>query len=112
MNRRHFLAALAAGGTAIAVPELWTPSRTFFLPPKGGWLSSFSLWKRSAELKRDMEAAILQGYTRADIRQDLINAIYAVDPYKAPLLFNMARNAGGRVYVPTHEWLMAPEAQS
>lgn len=82
MNRRHFLAALAAGSTAIAV-----------------------------ELKRDMEAAILQGYTRADIRQDLINAIYAVDPYKTPL-FNMARNAGGRVYVPTHEWLMAPEAQS
>jgi len=41
MNRRGFLAALgitvAGAASGLAIPELWTPKRTFFLPPKGGW---------------------------------------------------------------------------
>ena len=41
MNRRGFLTTLGltAAGTAagLAVPELWTPRRTFFLPPRTGW---------------------------------------------------------------------------
>lgn len=41
MNRRGFLGLIAgtAGATAagLAIPELWTPKRTFFLPPRGGW---------------------------------------------------------------------------
>ena len=41
MNRRGFLAALgftaAGAATGLAVPELWTPKRTFFLPPRSGW---------------------------------------------------------------------------
>jgi hypothetical protein len=35
LTRRGLLAALAA--TAIAPGELWTPKRTIFLPPRGGW---------------------------------------------------------------------------
>lgn len=38
MNRRSFLAALGLTTGVLAAPELWTPSRTFFLPPRGGWL--------------------------------------------------------------------------
>ena len=38
VNRRGFLAALGLATGAIAVPELWTPKRTFFLPPRGGWV--------------------------------------------------------------------------
>ena len=74
MNRRHFLAALAAGSTAIAVPELWTPSRTFFLPPKGGWANPLDAirdggWTSpkymlaSAQLKREMERVIAETYS-------------------------------------------------
>lgn len=44
MNRRGFLkafgigaAAAATGAVALLEPELWTPARTFFLPPVGGW---------------------------------------------------------------------------
>ena len=41
MNRRGFLAALgitaAASAAGLALPELWTPKRTFFLPPRTGW---------------------------------------------------------------------------
>ena len=37
MNRRGFLAALGLTGAGLAVPELWIPKRTFFLPPRGGW---------------------------------------------------------------------------
>jgi len=46
MNRRGFLAALgvtaAGAATGLAVPELWTPKRTFFLPPRGGWQKHFA----------------------------------------------------------------------
>lgn len=38
LNRRGFLAALGLATGALAVPELWTPKRTFFLPPRGGWI--------------------------------------------------------------------------
>jgi hypothetical protein len=42
MNRRGFLAILgitvAGAAAGVAIPELWTPKRTFFLPPKGGWI--------------------------------------------------------------------------
>ena len=38
MNRRGFLATLGLAAGALAIPELWTPKRTFFLPPRGGWL--------------------------------------------------------------------------
>ena len=42
MNRRGFLGALGitAAGAAVgfAISELWTPKRTFSLPPKGGWI--------------------------------------------------------------------------
>lgn len=38
MNRRGFLAALAAGvPAALILPELLLPQRTFFLPPTMGW---------------------------------------------------------------------------
>lgn len=48
MNRRGFLKALgigtaaaaaaaATGAIALLEQELWTPKRTFFLPPVGGW---------------------------------------------------------------------------
>lgn len=37
MNRRGFLGVLAGATTAIVVPELLLPKRTFFLPPAGGW---------------------------------------------------------------------------
>lgn len=44
MNRRGFLKALGIGTAAVATgaialldQELWTPKRTFFLPPGGGW---------------------------------------------------------------------------
>lgn len=47
MNRRGFLKAFgigtavaAAGGLALLEQELWTPKRTFFLPPAGGWGSN------------------------------------------------------------------------
>ena len=37
MNRRGFLSAMGLTAAGFAVPELWTPKRTFFLPPPGGW---------------------------------------------------------------------------
>lgn len=45
MNRRDFLTLLVPAVAATAVvPELvsqiWTPKRTFFLPPAGGWASA------------------------------------------------------------------------
>lgn len=44
MNRRGFLKLLLpAAGAVVVAPELlseiWTPSRTYFLPPRGGWRS-------------------------------------------------------------------------
>lgn len=38
MNRRGFLTLLAGAAAIAAVPELFVPKRTFFLPPAGGWL--------------------------------------------------------------------------
>jgi hypothetical protein len=38
VNRRGFLAALLAAPVAASVPEIWTPSKTIFLPPRGGWV--------------------------------------------------------------------------
>ena len=43
----------------------------------------------------------LQTYTQTSIREDLINAIYNVDPYKTPLL-NMAKKA--KAEQTKHEW--------
>lgn len=47
MNRRGFFKALADTTAAAAIGalvlpelELWTPKRTFFLPPVGGWAGS------------------------------------------------------------------------
>jgi hypothetical protein len=45
MNRRSFLKfLLPTSGAAVVAPELlaeiWTPKRTIFLPPRGGWLSA------------------------------------------------------------------------
>jgi hypothetical protein len=39
MNRRGFFKALT-GTVALAavLPEIWTPTKTIFLPPRGGWL--------------------------------------------------------------------------
>lgn len=37
MNRRGLFALL--GGLAVAPQELWTPSKSIFLPPRGGWVS-------------------------------------------------------------------------
>lgn len=41
MNRRQFLldALPAAASIAIAAEAIWTPSRSIFLPPRGGWFS-------------------------------------------------------------------------
>lgn len=38
MNRRGFLTLAGTAAAALAIPELWIPKRTFFLPPRGGWL--------------------------------------------------------------------------
>lgn len=46
-------------------------------------------------------ANTLQVYTQVNIREDLINAIYNVDPYKTPLL-NMAKKAEANQTF--HEW--------
>ena len=43
----------------------------------------------------------LQTYTQTSIREDLINAIYNVDPYKTPLL-NMAKKT--KAEQTKHEW--------
>jgi hypothetical protein len=37
MNRRDLFKAMAGGLVAVATTELWTPSRSIFLPPRGGW---------------------------------------------------------------------------
>lgn len=42
-----------------------------------------------------------QTYTQTNIREDLINAIYNVDPFKTPFL-NMARKASAKQQY--HEW--------
>jgi hypothetical protein len=46
MNRRGFLkflggsaVALSAGGIALLEQEVWTPTKTIVLPPKGGWVA-------------------------------------------------------------------------
>lgn len=61
MNRRDFLtmAALAAPA-ALIVPELWTPTKTFFLPPRGGWAAPTvgDLWLRYADLVRPIGVAL------------------------------------------------------
>lgn len=46
-------------------------------------------------------ANTFQAYTQVNIREDLINAIYNVDPYKTPLL-NMAKKAEANQTF--HEW--------
>lgn len=43
MNRRGFFSLLGGAAVAAVIPsvvteELWTPSRTIFLPPTGGWV--------------------------------------------------------------------------
>ena len=43
----------------------------------------------------------LQVYTQTNIREDLIDAIYNVDPFKTPL-FNMAKKGEARQTF--HEW--------
>lgn len=38
MDRRGFFKILAAtAAAAIVLPEIWTPSKTIFLPPRQGW---------------------------------------------------------------------------
>jgi hypothetical protein len=37
LNRRQLFRGATAASTAIIVPELWAPKRTYFLPPKDGW---------------------------------------------------------------------------
>jgi hypothetical protein len=39
LTRRNFLrfGIPAAAAIAIAPQEIWTPERTYFLPPRGGW---------------------------------------------------------------------------
>ena len=38
MDRRGFFKALAGtAAAAIVLPEIWTPSKAIFLPPRGGW---------------------------------------------------------------------------
>ncbi len=37
VSRRGFLLGLGASAATLAVPELLLPSKSFFLPPKGGW---------------------------------------------------------------------------
>lgn len=40
-SRRAFLTALLAAPVAASAPEIWVPTRKFFLPPRGGWDLSF-----------------------------------------------------------------------
>lgn len=40
MNRRGLLQLLAGSAAALAAGELLIPSRTIFLPPRGGWPTS------------------------------------------------------------------------
>lgn len=41
MNRRDFLrkVGLSAGGVALLGAGILVPERTFFLPPRGGWIA-------------------------------------------------------------------------
>jgi hypothetical protein len=46
LNRREFFAraldtgvALSAGGIALLEEQLWTPTKTIILPPRGGWVA-------------------------------------------------------------------------
>lgn len=48
MNRRQFFkalgstagaVALSAGGIALLEQELWQPTKSIFLPPRGGWIA-------------------------------------------------------------------------
>lgn len=52
MKRRAFLGLLgAAASSALILPELWVPEKTFFLPPTGGWAqpSLADLWLSYAQ---------------------------------------------------------------
>jgi hypothetical protein len=47
LNRRDFFAkafgtgvAVGAGGIALLEQELWKPTKSIFLPPKGGWTTA------------------------------------------------------------------------
>lgn len=45
MNRRGFLELLASAATVplVPMPELLMPTRTIFLPPRGGWVGGCNL---------------------------------------------------------------------
>jgi TAT (twin-arginine translocation) pathway signal sequence len=79
MNRRGFLKALgigtaaaATGAIALLDQELWTPSRTFFLPPAGGWAGGNQLLTIS-QITGEALRVLEQNLQFRTVRQYVIN---------------------------------------
>lgn len=93
MNRRGFLKILGGAGVAIAAAELLIPERTFFLPPRGGWLQP--------------TLPSLIGYTPLEqwVIRSRTRVMFITNPdihARGPGSFHEAMSAGGpRVIVPT-----------
>lgn len=62
MNRRQLFKALGGSAIALASADLWTPSRTYFLPPKGGWALSAGDSSLNQMLTELYQAGMLDGF--------------------------------------------------
>jgi hypothetical protein len=92
MNRRQLLKYLAGGVVSVATGEVLVPAaRTYFLPPRGGWITS----NRRAVINwiEGERGYALPDPTLNEIRDQLLKAI--AEMYRLPVRYLTCEIPGG-----------------
>lgn len=95
MDRRKFLTWATASTAALAVPELWTPKRTFFLPPRSGWQYRADGWWEHNSIITSTGSFLVFGRDTTEMWYDA-----ASKPFLSPRLMSQAIDASRIWYYP------------